>query len=499
MEYNALYRLFRPKTFDEIVGQQHITETLKNQIKSGNISHAYLFCGTRGTGKTTAARVFAKAINCTNMTDGNPCLLCEHCQGLSRDNIDIIEMDAASNNGVDYARDIKEKVQYPPVIGKYKVYIIDEVHMLSTSAFNALLKTLEEPPQHAVFILCTTEVYKIPATILSRCMRFDFRLVSKKDVAGVVTKAFESIGKSATTEAICALAAAGEGSVRDSLSIADRCVALSDKQLTYDDVMDVLGASSKSIISALFNNILKGEVGEIFSIVNGLVNAGKDVGVLAKDLSQYARDVIVAKTVKESKRMLSLPEDVYNMVLASEQISTLPKLLYMLDTFGALDNTLRYSISPRTLFEAQLLKLATSSGEVDMESIEHRLTALEKRTAMSILSRVAPQEQKIDVSDAVSMWNAVLRYVREFGRSPLLLTACEECGDIKVSDTQLTVNCEEGVYNILSSSDQNNKLSGIVRQIVDRELVVERQETHSIDSDIKRLNKVVGMKVDIKD
>ncbi|MEG1706791.1 MAG: hypothetical protein RR291_04780, partial [Clostridia bacterium] len=331
------------------------------------------------------------------------------------------------------------------------------------------------------------------------CMRFDFRLVSKEDVAGVVTKAFESIGKSATTEAICALAAAGEGSVRDSLSIADRCVALSDKQLTYDDVMDVLGASSKSIISALFNNILKGEVGEIFSIVNGLVNAGKDVGVLAKDLSQYARDVIVAKTVKESKRMLSLPEDVYNMVLASEQISTLPKLLYMLDTFGALDNTLRYSISPRTLFEAQLLKLATSSGEVDMESIEHRLTALEKRTAMSILSRVAPQEQKIDVSDAVSMWNAVLRYVREFGRSPLLLTACEECGDIKVSDTQLTVNCEEGVYNILSSSDQNNKLSGIVRQIVDRELVVERQETHSIDSDIKRLNKVVGMKVDIKD
>ncbi|MEG2015405.1 MAG: DNA polymerase III subunit gamma/tau, partial [Clostridia bacterium] len=324
MEYNALYRLFRPKTFDEIVGQQHITETLKNQIKSGNISHAYLFCGTRGTGKTTAARVFAKAINCTNMTDGNPCLLCEHCQGLSRDNIDIIEMDAASNNGVDYARDIKEKVQYPPVIGKYKVYIIDEVHMLSTSAFNALLKTLEEPPQHAVFILCTTEVYKIPATILSRCMRFDFRLVSKKDVAGVVTKAFESIGKSATTEAICALAAAGEGSVRDSLSIADRCVALSDKQLTYDDVMDVLGASSKSIISALFNNILKGEVGEIFSIVNGLVNAGKDVGVLAKDLSRYARDVIVAKTVKESKRMLSLPEDVYNMVLASEQISTLP-------------------------------------------------------------------------------------------------------------------------------------------------------------------------------
>ena len=238
MKYVALYRKYRPTTFDEVIGQDHIINTLRNQILQDKVSHAYLFTGTRGTGKTSTAKIFARAVNCPNSKqhNGNPCGDCVVCNTQGAANLDIIEMDAASNNGVDYARDIREKVQYPPVNGRYKVYIIDEVHMLSVGAFNALLKTLEEPPAHALFILCTTEVHKIPATILSRCMRFDFRLVPTPVLMNHVCKIYDAEGKQYTREAAQAIAQAGEGSVRDCVSIADRCYSVSTGKLTYDDV-----------------------------------------------------------------------------------------------------------------------------------------------------------------------------------------------------------------------------------------------------------------------
>ena len=228
MNYVALYRKYRPEIFDDVIGQDHIVNTLRNQILRDKVSHAYLFTGTRGTGKTTTAKIFARAVNCPEAKkhNGNPCGECAVCSDRGSANLDIIEMDAASNNGVDYARDIREKVQYPPVNGKYKVYIIDEVHMLSVGAFNALLKTLEEPPSHAMFILCTTEVHKIPATILSRCMRFDFRLVPTPVLAEHIAKIYDKEGKKYDKEAVSAIAQAGEGSVRDSVSIADRCLSV---------------------------------------------------------------------------------------------------------------------------------------------------------------------------------------------------------------------------------------------------------------------------------
>ena len=226
MAYLAFYRMFRPDTLDKVVRQEHIVKILKNQIESGKIGHAYLFCGPRGTGKTSVAKIFARAINCEHPVNGSPCGKCATCRALSEgSNLDISEIDAASNNGVDEMRDLREKVQYPPVAGKYKVYIIDEVHMLTASAFNAVLKTLEEPPAHAVFILATTEPQKIPATILSRCMRFDFKLIPQRDLEGLLKNIFAKVGKEYEDEAVAAIARAGAGSARDTLSIADMCVS----------------------------------------------------------------------------------------------------------------------------------------------------------------------------------------------------------------------------------------------------------------------------------
>ena len=297
MEYVALYRKYRPQTFDDVIGQDHIINTLRNQIVNDKVSHAYLFTGTRGTGKTSTAKIFARAVNCpeAKANNGNPCGKCNVCCSSTADNIDIVEMDAASNNGVDYARDIREKVQYPPVNGKYKVYIIDEVHMLSQGAFNALLKTLEEPPKHALFILCTTEVHKIPATILSRCMRFDFRLVSTQMLAEHVMKIYDKEGKDYDKDAVFAIAQAGEGSVRDTVSIADRCFSVTESKLTYGDVMAVLGTTSNESIGLLARAVLTNQTASILTEINSLVSQGKDVARLAKDLSLYVKDLLTVK------------------------------------------------------------------------------------------------------------------------------------------------------------------------------------------------------------
>ena len=256
----ALYRRYRPNDFESLIGQDHIVKTLVNQIKTDRIGHAYLFTGTRGTGKTSAAKIFAKAINCQSPINGSPCGKCDCCVALQDvSNIDVIEIDVASNNGVNEIRDLREKVQYPPVSCRYKVYIIDEVHMLTGAAFNALLKTLEEPPKHVVFILATTEAHKIPATILSRCMRFDFRLIPTEMIASQISKIYDEIGKEYESEAIMAIASAGEGSMRDALSIADTALSYGEGKLTYDEVAEILGSSKFEVLTSFVKAVLEGE------------------------------------------------------------------------------------------------------------------------------------------------------------------------------------------------------------------------------------------------
>lgn len=384
MAYLALYRRFRPQNFDDLIGQEHISKILKNQIKTGKIGHAYLLCGARGTGKTTVAKIFARAINCLNPKDGSPCGECEVCRGLKDpSNMDILEMDAASNNGVDDVREMREKIQYPPVVGKYKVYIVDEVHMLSPAAFNALLKTLEEPPSHAVFIFATTEVHKIPQTILSRCMRFDFRLISLPLLTSLVKKVFDAVGKEYDEEAVDAIARAGEGSARDTLSIADMCSSYSTGKLVYEDVLDVLGATDKNKILSLTEAVIEGRTGDAVRAVDEIASYGKGMGVLADDIASLVRDLLIIKTAQNANKILVLPESRYNAYVAAANKTDGNRLLRIADIFSSLDNAFRYTTHPRIVLETAVIRASKPEKDYDTDAFLSRISSVEKELAQA--------------------------------------------------------------------------------------------------------------------
>ncbi|MDR0849946.1 MAG: DNA polymerase III subunit gamma/tau [Christensenellaceae bacterium] len=356
----ALYREFRPKKFDDVIGQDHIVKTLINQIERGAVGHAYLFAGTRGTGKTSCAKIFSRAINCAKPEKGSPCGKCQVCKNLESDTaVDILEIDAASNNGVDAIRELREKVKYPPIHGKYRVYIIDEVHMLSDSAFNALLKTLEEPPSHAIFILATTEVHKLPATILSRCMRFDFRLVSNQKLEALLKKVFEKSKIECDQNSIQAIATAGEGSVRDTLSIADCVSAFADGRIDYETTLNVLGLSDKKIVSNLAGYIIEGNIGAVLDEINAAYLAGKNLIVLTKDLTVHFRNLLTIKTCKDAKGILREPVEIYEKL--SEQANKVEsnKLLEYMTKLSQIENDLKYALNPRVLVEIACLECAS--------------------------------------------------------------------------------------------------------------------------------------------
>lgn len=372
--YLALYRKYRPKTFDEVIGQDHIVTTLKNQIKLDKISHAYLFTGSRGTGKTSTAKIFAKAINCTNNKDGSPCGECEVCKALDKTNIDVLEIDAASNNGVDEIRDLRERVKYPPVVGKYKVYIIDEVHMLSASAFNALLKTLEEPPSHTVFILATTEVHKLPATILSRCIRFDFKLVSLEDLSALLRKILKQEGVTFDEQGVSVIARAGEGSVRDTLSIADRCVSYAGSNLTYQKVVEVLGISEREVLINLSNLILTKNVGEALVELDKVLSSGKSPLVFASNLISYFRDLLLIYALGDkSREIVVVKDDVYEKMKAQATAENYDELVNAIEVLSGVEQELRYSTLPRMVLETAIIRV------IKQLSLEERVQRLEEK------------------------------------------------------------------------------------------------------------------------
>lgn len=308
MSYTALYRKFRPQEFEDVKGQEHIVTTLKNQIKADRIGHAYLFCGTRGTGKTTVAKIFAKAVNCEHPVDGSPCGKCPACQGIAAGtSMNVIEIDAASNNGVDNIRQIREEVSYRPTEGKYKVYIIDEVHMLSAGAFNALLKTLEEPPAYVIFILATTEAHKIPITILSRCQRYDFHRISIDTITDRLAELMRTEQVDVEERALRYVAKAGDGSMRDALSLLDQCIAFHlGEKLTYENVLEVLGAVDTEVFSALLRQVLAKDVTGAILTVDQLVDQGRELGQMVNDFTWYMRSLLLIQSADDMEDVLDM-------------------------------------------------------------------------------------------------------------------------------------------------------------------------------------------------
>ena len=319
MSYTALYRKFRPDNFDDVKGQDHIVTTLTNQIKANRIGHAYLFCGTRGTGKTTVAKILAKAVNCQHPVNGSPCGECEMCKAIQAGtSMNVIEIDAASNNGVDNIREIREEVAYRPTEGNYKVYIIDEVHMLSTGAFNALLKTLEEPPSYVIFILATTEAHKIPITILSRCQRYDFHRISIDTIAARLDELLKIENVEAEEKAVRYVAKAGDGSMRDALSLLDQCIAFYLGQtLTYDKVLEVLGAVDTEVFSKLLRQVLKGDVTSAIRTLEDLIIGGRELGQFVGDFTWYMRNLLLVKTSENPEEAIDVSSE--NLKLLQEE------------------------------------------------------------------------------------------------------------------------------------------------------------------------------------
>ena len=392
MSYTALYRRFRPDSFDKVIGQNHITTTLKNQIESGKIAHAYLFCGTRGTGKTTCAKIFARAINCEHPKNGSPCNECETCRALAAGSVDVNEIDAASNNGVDEIREIKENVQYTPTVGKYKVYIIDEVHMLSQAAFNALLKTLEEPPAHAVFILATTESHKLPATILSRCMRFDFKLVPEAELSALLLSVLGEIGVTAEEEAVKLITRSGEGSVRDMLTIADTCVSYCGTRITYEKSAEILGATDRAAVADFADRMLSGDVGGVFELSSELFARGRAVPAFHRDVVGILRDFCVILSTKNAQELLVCSPETFAELGKRARKYTIEHILDCIDVLASAENEIKFSLHPRILFEAAVMRCCKRAGN-SFESLLDRVSRLEAMLAGGA-APVAPVQPK---------------------------------------------------------------------------------------------------------
>lgn len=497
MAYTSLYRKYRPDTFDKVIGQDHIVRTLKNQISNDSVGHAYIFTGTRGTGKTSVAKIFARAVNCLSPKDGSPCGACENCKELaSNGNFDILEIDAASNNSVDQIRELTDKINFPPTIGRYKVYIVDEVHMLSKAAFNALLKTLEEPPSHAIFILATTEIHQIPATILSRCLRFDFRLVPNAVIAERIRFIFDDIGVKYENAAVDLIANSGAGSVRDALSIADMCVSYCNGNVTYGGVLEVLGAADPKKLQELAQSIADGDTDGALRQVSAFCDLGKSIPILAQDIATLFRNVLYIKNCSSAKDLLSLPESVYDdLKVMADKYST-EKCMSIMRAMSKLEGEFRYSAQHRILFESAVV-LACCGGDNDarLEELQLKVARLEKMLAAQRKSGFEPAPVKMD---ARQVWLRVASALRQNGYTLLALSTQDAQFDM--TDDEFTVRvADQATLNILSDKNNRDAINSAFSSVdPHRKLKIETTRHLDEDKALPFIKEMFGSMVEIK-
>ncbi len=515
MAYLALYRKYRPTDFNGLIGQEHVVKTLVNQITLDRLGHAYLFTGTRGTGKTSAAKIFAKAINCLNPKNGSPCEECAACKALSDpSNIDVVELDAASNNGVNEIRELREKVQFPPVSCRYKVYIVDEVHMLTGAAFNALLKTLEEPPKHAVFILATTEVHKIPATILSRCMRFDFRLISTEKISELISKVYDELGKKYDKEAVFAIAKAGEGSIRDALSIADIALSYNDGKLTYNDVMEILGSSDSDTIVDFVRSIIASDTGNVLNTIDRLCALGKSIGVLIKDVTALIRDLLIVQTCENANKILALPLIKFDSYKELASTTDEQRLLRILEIFSEAETQLKYSNHPRVIFETASVKAAKPQADYDVEALMSRIKILESKLDGADIQKIVKEKpekvlgnednipepssnvkMRIEDVSLKDLKGKILFNLRKNG-SEMLWNILQQ-SEIQVKGDVLTILCSNNAdQELLEKEHSRNKIIEALEDFVDYKLVIqtslEEKKLDEVDDAAERVKKIFG-------
>lgn len=402
MAYVALYRKFRPPVFEDVKGQDHIVTTLKNQIKSDRVGHAYLFCGTRGTGKTSVAKIFARAVNCEHQVDGSPCGECETCKAIAAgSSLNVIEIDAASNNGVENVREIVDEVSYSPTKGRYKVYIIDEVHMMSSSAFNALLKTLEEPPSYVIFILATTEPHKIPITILSRCQRYDFHRITADIIEERLKEVTTAENVAVEEKALKYIAKTADGSMRDSLSLLDQCIAFNyGEELTYDKVLNVLGAVDTRIFGSLFSSLYKQDVSSALNLLADVVVQGRELTQFINDFVWYLRNLMLVRTSDQMEDVVDISSDNLQALKEQAMNTDMETILRYIRVFSELSSKMRYATQKRILIEMEFIKICKPQMESTDDSIEDRIRILEEHTAKAdkVLSGI--QNGQIAVAQA---------------------------------------------------------------------------------------------------
>lgn len=474
MAYLALYRRYRPQDFDNVVGQEYVTRILKNQILSGRVGHAYLFSGIRGTGKTSIAKIFARAINCEHNEDGNPCNACDTCLNIEKPGVmDIIEIDGASNRGVDEIREIREKVKYPPTMGKYKVYIIDEVHMLTKEAFNALLKTLEEPPEHIVFILATTEPNKLPMTILSRCQRFDIKPISQERIAGQIAHILEDIGVSMDREAIDFIAYRGDSSMRDALSLLDQVIDIreADKTITYEDVLAFMGMVDEDQIAGLVQDVVAGDKGGVLLKFKAIREAGRDSGLVFGQLIDYLRKVLIVKTTgAASQEILGITESASQALAAVGQDVPDQRFYSMIDFLIEEKNKLRYSGLASVIVEMALLKLCDPDSLVKtvVQEQPERPAGQQRRQAGAVQgmpprpAQAAPQHADNAVKSRAQEMQAAARAA---GREPTAVSSAKETAALPASGADMAAQetPSAAVRTADGGVNTDNLYTGLVR------------------------------------